>query len=128
MEFLQFDDGLKERQKELEVARQHAELLDTVFRAGLVATGSYKERVLFPDRFEHEAGLRSPQEADADTDFDYAEVEWSTPSEEELAMLQKMLADPTITVSAGPEEAPPQELPPPREIPLTDIEQDREWV
>lgn len=126
VEYLQFDDGLKERQKRLERATEHAELLDTVFRAGLVATGGYKERVLFPDRFEAEAGLLPP--GDADTDFDYGEVEWRTPDEEELALLKAMLSDPTITVAAGAEGAPAQELPPPREIPLTDIEQDREWV
>lgn len=101
-------------------------MLDTVFRAGLVATGGYQERRLFPDRFEQEAGLLPP--GDADTNFDYAEVEWRTPDEQELAQLAALLSDPNITVAAGADEQHQDELPPPRQIPLADIAQDREWV
>lgn len=99
----------------------------------LVASGQYEEKVLFADYFpapELPDGIAATD--DADVDMDYSGVDFGTPDESEMEILQRMLADTSITVSdlEGPEEPvpAPAALPAPREIPPGDIEQDREWV
>lgn len=98
----------------------------------LVASGQYEEKVLFADYFpapEMPAGIAAD---DAELDMDYSGVDFGTPDANEMEILQRMLADNSVTVSGmeGPDELVPERpaLPAPREIPPGDIEQDREWV
>lgn len=129
MEYLRFADGLEKSRREAEESQRHQELLTTLAKVALVATDRYEEKVLFSEHFpaEETSGLLPPAD-DADVDFDYSQVDWAVPDEDELALLQQMLADPSITVAAAPDTEEPTELPPPREVPITDIEQDREWT
>lgn len=99
-----------------------------------MANGGYEEKVLFRDYFP---APELPEGAigttgDADLDLDYSGVDFGTPDASEMEILQRMLADNTVTVSGvgGPpeNEQAPSDLPAPREIALSDIEQDREWV
>lgn len=129
LEYLAFADGLKEAEQRSEEAKRHQELLDTLVRGSLVASGSYEEKVLFEEYFpppELPVGIAAD---DSELDLDYSGVDFGIPDESEMEILQRMLADNTVTVSAGPDE---QEtlpsLPEPREIGPGDIEQDREWV
>lgn len=101
-------------------------------RGSLVATGTYEEKVLFEEYFpppELPPGIAAD---DSELDMDYSGVDFGTPDESEMEILQRMLADTSITVSdlEGPDEPvpAPADLPAPREIPPGDIEQDREWV
>lgn len=98
-----------------------------------MATGRYEEKTLFADYFpapELPDGIAATD--DADVDMDYSGVDFGTPDESEMEILQRMLADNSITVSdlEGPDEPDqtPTALPAPREIDPGDIEQDREWV
>lgn len=102
-------------------------------RGSLVATGTYEEKIVFEEYFpapDIPDGL--PATDDSDVDMDYSGVEFGTPDESEMEILQRMLADNTVTVSDldGPDEPEPEypALPAPREIAPGDIEQDREWV
>lgn len=133
MEYLRFADGIARGRREAVAAERHSELLDYVFKAALVAAGTYEEKVLFEERFVvHNLGDELSSDLptnrdDSDTEFDYSATEWKTPTEDEMAILERMLQDKGVTVSGGP-EAPVNELPPPREVSITDVEQDREWT
>lgn len=101
-------------------------------RASLVATGTYEEKVLFEEYFpppELPYGIAAD---DSDLDLDYSGVDFGTPDESEMEILQRMLGNSMVTVSGleGPGEPEPEgpALPAPREIAPADIEQDREWV
>jgi hypothetical protein len=133
LEYLRFADGLKEaaRQEREEEFRQ--KLLLHIAKAGLVASGGYKEEVLFEEYF--------PQpESDEEIDYtDNSGVEFKPPAEDEMALLAQMLADDTVTVDGAPLEGPDAEqvsppddelpaLPPPRDFDPTQVEQDTEWV
>lgn len=131
MEYLQFADGLIETQERAREAERHAELLSTLVRGSLVSSGQYEEKVLFEEYFpapELPFGIAAD---DSELDMDYSAVDFGTPGEDEMAILQRMLADNTVTVSdmggPGPEQG-VRDLPAPREIASGDIEQDREWV
>lgn len=96
--------------------------------------------MLFPEYFPDEDGNPyTPSSGDAGTDFDYSGVEFGTPAESEMEILERMLADDSVTVDGtfleGPDaqqvhmegdELPP--LPPPRAFDIGEIEQDTEWV
>lgn len=139
LEYLRFADGLERTRREQEGERRHAELLEMIVKAGLAATGDYQEKILFREYFPDEDG--SPQgesQGDADVDFDYSDVDFGVPSESELEVLTRMLADDSVTISGdsleGPESDVPGEeaeqsaLPPPRAFDPGDVEQDTEWV
>lgn len=98
-------------------------------RGSLVATGTYEEKVLFEEYFPPHELPPDIAADDSELDMDYSGVDFGSPDESELEVLQRMLADTSVTVSgvSGPQE-PEQALPAPREIELGDIEQDREWV
>lgn len=124
---------MKKAKAEAERDRRHHELLETIVRGSLVATGTYEEKIVFEKYFpapEIPDGLTATD--DADVDMDYSGVQFGTPDESEMEILQRMLGDNTVTVSgldggsASEETAP--DLPAPREIAMGDIEQDREWV
>lgn len=110
-----------------------------IVKAGLAATGDYKEKVLFHDWFpdEDETG---ESRGDADTEFDYSDVDFGVPQQDEMEMLAAMLADNSVTVDGGPLEGPdavqvPRSdeddlpaIPPPRDFDPGDVEQDMEWT
>lgn len=69
--------------------------------------------------------------SDADVDMDYSGVQFGTPDESEMEILQRMLEDNRVVVSGMSGEQPnpsPSDLPAPREIAFAEIEQDREWT
>lgn len=107
-------------------------MLETVVLGALVASGQYEEKTLFAGYFpapELPPGIAAD---DSELDMDYSGVDFGTPDESEMEILQRMLADTSVTVSGmeGPDEPVPERpaLPAPRDIPPGDIEQDREWV
>jgi hypothetical protein len=131
VEYLRFADTLARRKAERTAAERHDALMDRLFKGFLVSTDRYEEKVLFPEHFivENLDGTTTATTNDADVDFDYAPVEWQSPGEDELAILTRMLQDKSVSVPAEDRpEVPVNELPPPRDIPRDQIEQDREWV
>jgi multidrug efflux pump subunit AcrA (membrane-fusion protein) len=111
---------------------RHTALLDAVVRGSLVASGGYEEKIVFRDYFSSSEVPEGTAVNDADTDLDYSDVQFGVPAEDELEILQRMLADNTVTVSGltGPPDPPETStmLSAPREIARADIEQDREWL
>jgi hypothetical protein len=132
LDCLTFADGLKDTQHESEETAWRKDALDTLVRGALVSTGQYEERVLFEKYFPAPELTEGMAADDSELDMDYSGVDFGTPTESEMQILQRMLADTTVTISDldGPEqpEDPLPALPAPREIALADIEQDREWV
>lgn len=133
LDYLAFADGLVAADLRAQADARQTALLNTIVRGALVASGNYEEKVLFEDYFpapEIPDGIATT--SDADVDLDYSGVDFGTPDESEMEILQRMLADTMVTVSgvdgADESEAPASGLPAPREIALADIEQDREWV
>lgn len=133
LEFLRFLDGLEEGRRAQEAARRHQEVLDRITQAAVVATDRYDEKRVFSEYFPEEAkdvsGL--PATSDADVDFDYSGVEWAAPDEDEMALLQRMLEDDSVTLPAAAFADPQPDLPP--ALPdgsaaIEQIETDREWV
>jgi hypothetical protein len=136
LEYLRFADGL-ERTARIEREQEFQEqLLLTVAKAGLVASNNYKEEVLFSEYF--------PESTDED-EVDYSDnsgVDFEAPSEDEMDVLARMLANDSITIDGAPLEGPGAEqvsspdveednlpsLPPPRDFDPTQVEQDTEWV
>ena len=51
LEYLRFEDGRLEAERERERLEYQAKLLTTLVKAGLAATGEYQEKVLFQDYF-----------------------------------------------------------------------------
>ncbi len=101
-------------------------------RSALVSSGNYEEKIVFEDYFPADLPDGIPATGDADVNMDYSAVDFGRPTEDEMEILQRMLEDKTVTVSGmnGPDEPEPpvSDLPAPREIAFTEIEQDREWV
>lgn len=140
LEYLRFADGLERSQREARQEEFQTKLLETLVKGSLVASGEYEEKVLFPEYFPDKDGQPHGQSSsDANTDFDYSDVDFNTPDESEMEMLARMLADDSITVDGAPLEGPDAQqvsedeegasaLPPPREFDLTEVEQDSEWV
>lgn len=139
LEYLRFADGrakaeVLERQEEF-----RRELIDTLVKGSLVASGEYEAKIVFRDYFpEEEESAGGSANGDAETDLDYSGVDFSTPDRSEMEMLAHMLADDMVTVDGSPlegpgaEQVPPPDdspsLPPPREFGLDEVEQDSEWV
>lgn len=95
-----------------------------------MATGQYEEKALFEEYFPAPELPPDIVADDSELDMDYSGVDFGTPDESEMEILQRMLTDTSVTVSGlgSAEPEPEAALPAPREIPLSDIEQDREWV
>lgn len=139
LEYLRFADGLERSQREAREEEYRRQLLDTLVKGSLVASGEYQEKALFSEYFPDEDG---ESRGDADTDLDYSDVDFGVPEMDEMLILAQMLADDTITVDGAPLEGPgaqqvsaPQHeedhlpvLPPPREFDPSDVEQDSEWT
>jgi hypothetical protein len=134
LEYLRFADGLREAEREEREEEFRRKLLLNVAKAGLVASGQYKEEVLFEEYFPSET-----PESDGIDYTDNSGVDYEAPSEDELEVLARMLADNTVTVDGAPLEGPDAEqpsppedstpsLPPPRDFDPTQVEQDTEWV
>lgn len=132
LEYLRFADGLKETAREEREEEFRQELMANLIKASLVASGGYKEEVLFADY------LPAPDNDEIDFS-DNAGVEFQTPTEDEMEILARMLADNTVTIDGAPLEGPGAEqtsppedetpsLPPPRDFDPTQVEQDQEWV
>lgn len=131
VEYLRFADNLAKHRREALEADRHSELMDYLFKNALVASRGYTEQSVFADRFANESVTETvdgsvPTTNDADVDLDYSAVEWSSPTEDELAIMERMLGNTSVTVPAEPDQEQP--LAPPREIPVQDVDQDREWV
>lgn len=132
LEYLRFADGLKEVARQEREAEFRQELMTNLIKASLVASGGYKEDVLFAEYF--------PEAEDNQIDYtDNSGVDFEAPAEDEMEILARMLADNTVTVDGAPLEgpdaqqpSPPEDslpaLPPPRDFDPTQIEQDTEWV
>jgi hypothetical protein len=133
VEFLRFLDGLRVQEDAIRGAERHQEVLDAIVRGSLVSTDRYDEKRVFKEYFPPEDAVQGGLVgSDAETDFDYEDVTWEAPSEGELEILQRMLEDPSVTLSAeafGPPEdfevfsAPPDDAPV-----MESIENNREWV
>jgi hypothetical protein len=132
LDYLVFADGLKSAREEAEREERHRKVLETLVMGSLVASGQYEEKVLFEEYFPAPELPEGIAADDSELNMDYSGVDFGVPSESEMEILQRMLADTSITVSDldGPDEPVPASpaLPAPREIPPGDIEQDREWV
>lgn len=133
MEFLRFLDGQKETEKDTLATERHQALLDFVAKAAVVSTDRYDEKRVFKEYFQEEptdaTGL--PATSDADVDFDYSDVQWEAPSEDEMAILQRMLADNEVSIPASALQMDGLELPPgpmEEDSGIAQIEADREWV
>lgn len=96
-----------------------------------------QERMRQSPRYTPPQEAMEPQElptnlaatSDADVDFDYSAVEWSAPSEDEVAILQKMLADNSVTLPGADFAEPPPEYDLPDARPDEgEMDNDREWV
>lgn len=144
IEYLRFADGL-ERTKLLDEEREFRDrMLAQVARAGLASTGEYEEKVLFkeyfPDQEDPEGGG-----GDANVDFDYSEVDFTSPAEDEMALLESLLGDDSVSVSGAPLEGPdavqvdrPDDdgpdvplayaLEPPKDFALPEPDPDAEWT
>jgi hypothetical protein len=107
--------------------------MTNLVKASLVASGGYKEEVLFEEYFP---GATSDDEVDFS---DNSGVDFEPPAEDELEVLARMLADNSVMVDGAPLEGPGAEqvsspedelppLPPPRDFDPTQVEQDTEWV
>lgn len=128
MDYLAYADGLARAQRRADEEERHRALLDTMVRAALVASNRYEEKILFEEYFpppELPPGIAAD---DSELDMDYSGVDFSTPDESEMEILQRMLEDSSVTVSGMDGSPSPEPLPAPREIAPVDIEQDREWV
>lgn len=135
LEYLRFADGLEQTAREEREEKFRKDLLMHVVKGSLVASGGYKEEVLFEDYFPGASG---------DDEVDYTDnsgVDFEAPSQDEMELLAQMLADNTVTVDGAPLEGPDAEqvpapegddelpqLPPPRDFDPTQVEQDTEWV
>lgn len=111
-------------------AERHDKVVDMLFRIGMASGDEYDKKSIFRDFLEEDVvdGGSVPSTDDSDVDFDYSQVEWGgVPSEDEMAILERMLRDTSVTVGAAP-DAPVNELAPPKEIPFGEVEQDREWT
>lgn len=143
LEYLRFADGLERSVRETREEEHRRQLLDTLVKGALVASGEYQEKVLFAEYFPDEDGQpHGESRGDADTDMDYSDVDFGVPEMDEMLLLAKMLSDDTITVDGAPLEGPDAQqisaprdeeddlpaLPPPREFDPSDVEQDSEWV
>lgn len=137
LEYLRFADGLDRVEREREVYEHRQKVLETIVRGSLVASGEYEEKTIFSEYFDDEA---SDGAGDAGAEFDYSGVEFEVPDESEMEILARMLADDSVTVDGAPIEGPGAEqvsppddppksdLPPPRELDITELEQDPEWI
>lgn len=134
LEYLRFADGLEKSSRRDRAEEFRQELLLSIVKASLVASGDYKEDVLFSDYF-------SGADSDDEVDFtDNSGVDFEAPSESDMDILARMLADDTVLVDGAPLEGPdaeqvpspegeePPSLPPPRDFDPTQVEQDTEWV
>jgi len=131
VEYLRFADGLAEHRARDLAAERHQEMLNQVFKAALAAKGDYTAESVFPEHFAEQAlpdGSPPPATDDSHVDFDYSGVEWGAPGEDEMAILERMLQDTSVTVGQQAPQVPANELPQPRAVEIGDIEQDREWV
>lgn len=130
MEYLRFADRLADHKALDLAAERHQDMLNQVFKAALVAKGDYTTESVFPEHFAEEPlpeGSAPVATDDSNVDFDYSQVEWSAPGEDEMAILERMLQDTSVTVGQAP-PVPVNELPAPKAVAISDIEQDREWV
>jgi hypothetical protein len=141
LEYLRFADGRDRVEREREGSEHRQKVLETIVRGSLVATGEYEEKTLFEEYFgEAEGSGEGGGGGDADVDFDYSDVNFQTPDESEMEILARMLADTDVSIDGGPIEGPGAEqvsppdtppasnLPAPRELDITQIEQDPEWT
>ena len=143
LEYLRFEDGRLAAEKESERLEFQAKLLTTLVKGSLVASGEYEEKTLFKEYFQPEDAAESSG-GDADVDFDYSDVEFDTPDMDEMAMLEKLLGDNSVTVSGAPLEGPgavqvdreddgpdiplAHALEPPKEFDLPEPDPDSEWT
>lgn len=145
LEYLRFEDGRLKAERERERLEFQADLLATVVKAGLSATGEYEEKILFKEYFPSDESEGSSG-GDQDVDFDYSEVEFATPDMDEMALLESLLGDTSVTVDGAPLEGPgaiqvdrPEDargpdiplahaLEPPREFELPEPDPDSEWT
>jgi hypothetical protein len=132
VEFLRFLDGQDREKREARQDRRHSDLLNAVVKGSLVATDRYDEQQLFEEFFpsrEPVDSLGLPTTSDADVDFDYTAVKYEAPSEDELAILQRMLSDNSVTLPGTDfaEPEPEYDLPDAR-MDEDEIDNDREWV
>lgn len=135
LEYLRFADGLDRVEREREHYEHRQKVLETIVRGSLVASGEYEEKTIFSEYFGDDES--SEGAGDAGAEFDYSGVEFEVPDESEMEILARMLADDSVTVDGAPIEGPGAEqisppgspdLPPPRELDITQIEQDPEWI
>jgi len=144
LEYLRFEDGRIAEEKAAREEKFRAELLSTVVKASLVASQGYEEKVLFKEYFPADKG-EGASGGDADVDFDYSDVEFATPSADEMDLLESLLGDQDVTVSGAPLEGPgavqvdredeegpdvplAHALAPPREFELPEPDPDSEWT
>lgn len=110
-----------------------------------MASQGYEEKVLFKEYFPTEEEVQEGfSSGDEDVDFDYSQVEFETPDMDELAILESLLGDNSVTVSGAPIEGPgavqvdreddgpdvplAHALEPPREFELPEPDPDSEWT
>lgn len=143
LEYLRFEDGRVAEEKEAARLEFQAEMLSTLVKGSLVASGGYEEKILFKQYFQPEEAPESA-DGDADTDLDYSEVEFGTPDMDEMAMLEQLLGNDSVTVSGAPLEGPgavqvdreddgpdiplAHALEPPKEFALPEPDPDAEWT
>lgn len=129
MEFLRFLDGREQGRRDREAQARHQEVMDRISRAAVVATDRYDEKKVFPEYFP----------LDTTSEVDYSRVDWDenivfqAPSEDEMEMLQRMLANDSVTLPASSFAQPEDEsdlMPalPDGSAVIEQIETDREWV
>lgn len=132
LEYLRFADGLEKAAREEREADFRQDVLRHLFKASLVASGGYKEEVVFQEYF--------PEPEDGEVDYtDNSGVDFALPDADEMTLLAEMLADDSVRIDGAPLEGPGAEqvsppddeipaLPPPRDFDPGEVEQDKEWV
>lgn len=132
VEFLRFLDGQDREKREIRQDERHGDLLKAVVKGSFVSAGEWNGRRAFEEFFAPEEPVDAqglPATSDADVDFDYSGVEFETPSEDEMAILQRMLSDNSVTLpgTAFAEPASEYDLPDAR-LDEDENDNDREWV
>lgn len=143
LEYLRFEDGRLAEERESQRLEFQANLISTLVKGSLVASGEYEEKILFKEHFQPDDDAGSTG-GDADTDLDYSEVEFGTPDMDEMALLESLLGDNAVTVSGAPLEGPgavqvdreddgpdipmAYALEPPKEFALPEPDPDAEWT
>lgn len=133
LEYLRFADGLEKTARVEREEEFRQDLMTNLVKASLVASGEYKEKVLFAEYFS--------EPDDDEVDFaDNSGVDFEAPAADEMDILAEMLADNSVTVDGAPLEGPDAEqvsppeddelsqLPPPQDFDPTQVEHDTEWV